>query len=135
MEQYVIVAYDNPGEDLLWSNIDGFVSLDSEAVTRFTEMEKQSLRLPVGGKLVTPEEIDRWHNMRLGLEGLPIPISTANMSPRDFHQLENSIALLGEEVFGRPLDLTNDEDDSFWWSELEEQALDKHGAKYYSDIP
>ena len=136
MEEYVIVEAQHAGEDLLWSNDLGFVGPDSPEVDVFTAVDVQSLTLPVGGMWITKSEFDKCHEARLCLEGLPCPICTESMTIMDFQCILDSIDERAKSLYGHPInhDDEDEDEDSLWWSELEDWAVRQFKAPYYEDM-
>lgn len=134
MGEYVIVESYHPGEDLLWSNDLGFVGPDSPEVDVFTAGDANSLTLPIGGMWITKSEFDKCHAARLCLEGLPCPICTESMTILDFLYILDSIDKLAMSLYGHPINHDDEDEDSLWWSELEDRAVRQFRCKYYGDM-
>lgn len=134
MDGYVIVEAQHAGEDLLWSNDLGFVGPDSPEVDVFTAGDVNSLTLPIGGMWITKSDFDKCHEARLCLEGMPCPICTESMTIMDFQYILDSIDKLAMSLYGRSINHDNEDEDSLWWSELEDLAVRQFKAPYYEDM-
>jgi hypothetical protein len=134
MEEYVIVEAKHAGEDLLWSNELGFVDPDSPEVDVFNNVDVQSLTLPIGGRWITKSDFDKCHEARLCLEGMPCPICTESMTILDFQYILDSIDELAMSLYGHKIDHDDEDEDSLWWSELEDWAVRQFKAPYYEDM-
>lgn len=130
----MIVDARTAGEDLLWSNEDGFVSPESDNVSKFNSVDVGSLTLPIDGRWFTQAEFDECHQARLCLEGLPCPVCTESLTILDLQYILKNIEQLAISMFGRPLDLSNEDEDALWWSELEDWAVRQFRAPYYEDM-
>lgn len=131
MDKYVIFNVRSTGEDLVWSNTDGWVGWDStNPELLFDESDRYNLHLPIDGGWCTMGEIEEVVEARGCLEGLPCPICTQEISTASLITLLSEIQQLAIDIYSHPVDHSNEDEDTLWWTELENGSL-TIGGKYY----
>lgn len=70
------------------------------------------------------------------LEGLPCPICTRKVKDTGISKLINEVCDYVLQITGEKfIDLSNEDMDRLWFSELEQWAINVFGMPYYEDMP